>query len=210
MIMYLFLIMLLQPASLKSYQGIGAQTGVECMKIVQTTVTKSFPQIVAASENIGQKSAQIISTTAKDSLPQLATASANLGLNFGLGTLIFLSDKIAQAGSTISSGATTVAIAAKTGAITVITSPITPYVAVGVGVAGTGYVVYKVYYHYNSETGQKIAVATEEIAVYNKQAEAEEAKARFYSAHSNACKAQIGAIEAKQALIQKLAATAAA
>lgn len=212
---YFLSIFLFQCTCILSYKGAGHNVGRASTEIMQeitnNVIISALPKVHAISADVAINSAQMISATIKDVTPQLVAASANFGQNFGLniglGTLMFLSDKIAQAGSSISSGATTVVSAAKIGATVVVTSPITPYVVGGVVV---GYGGYKLYYYYNPTTEQKILITEKEAELYQKQAAAQQAKIAFHTAKIDADNAKKRAQEAKQTLAQKLAVTAAA
>jgi len=226
MIIYLFLIALLQPMSLKAYKGAGAQAGqaaaqifqetarttlpivaltsenlgINAAQITSVTIREALPQLIAISEKLGLNSVQIIDNTARTVAPLLATASIDFGSKFGYDTVLLIGNGISKAGSAIASGATQAATVLQSGVTTIIASPATPYIVVGVGVVGTGFIAYKVYYYYNSETGQKIAIAKEKIELCKIQTEAEAAEANLYNA-------RMKTIDAKQALVQKLAAT---
>lgn len=181
------------PLLVKASTGFAKDTA----EIMSKAIADTVPQLVNASENFGKSSAQIFEKT----VPLLTTASKDLGKNFGknigLGALMFLSDKVACAGSAI-------AITAKTSAITIISAPATPYIVGGIVI---GYGGYKLYYYYNPTTEQKTALAQKKAALYKHQTQAAQAKIAFHNAQITANNAQQNAHAAKQALVKKLAAS---
>ncbi len=167
-------------------EDIAKKVGSEAGKDLVVATTK----LIVVTEKLNE--------TTKAALPVIATASAEFGKQFGVDALLLIGDGVGKCTTAITVGAAKVGAAVKTGATIVIASPATPYIVVAVGVAGSGYVVYRVYYYYNPTTGEKILVAEQKAQLYKAKTEVNKAKIELYNS-------KVEVTEAKMSMMAKVA-----
>ncbi len=202
----LFLAILIYTVDVTAFDAMGVKASKVLLDGGSAIADKNIPIILKASQEVGVevgkmllKTSQNLDGTVKTVLPVIDKASADLGKNFALGTVLFLGEKAGEAGAAISAAAAKVAAAVKTGTTIVIASPATPYIVVGVSVAGGGYIVYKVYRSYNPTTGEQIIKAEEKAQLYKAKTSVKKAKTEYYGA-------KVEEAEAKKEMMAKMAA----